>query len=53
MRIVHVLIFRKEFRTVGDALQAEARAAIPRWPSRNLLTAEEPPFFVHRSKPNF
>lgn len=29
MRIVHVLIFRKEFRTVGDALQAEARASIP------------------------
>ena len=29
MRIVHVVIFRKELRPVGDALHAEVRAAIP------------------------
>ena len=30
MRIVHVVIFRKELRLVSDTLHAEARAAIPR-----------------------
>lgn len=44
MRIVHVLIFRKEFRTVGDALQAEARAAIPRWTFEKLADGRGNPF---------
>ena len=29
MRIVHVVIFRKEFRPISDTLNAEVRTAIP------------------------
>lgn len=44
MRIVHVVIFRKEFRTVGDALQAEARAAILRWTFEKIADGRGNPF---------
>ena len=44
MRIVHVVIFRKKLRPVSDALQAEARAAIPRWTFEKIADGRGNPF---------